>query len=210
MTLDLDGGLWNVIEFQHVKPGKGGAFVRTTLKNVTTGKTVDRTFNAGVKIEIGQRRQAGDDLPLPRGRGFRLHGHRVLRADPGAAETLSARPADYMLENTNATVALNEGVRAVRRAPGLGSSSPSATPSRACRETAPAAARSRPPWRPVPTCRCPCSSSTARRSRSTPATVATSGAPTEQRRSAKRRPGSLSARYQGAQACARRACTRPT
>ena len=52
MTLDLDGGLWNVIEFQHVKPGKGGAFVRTTLKNVTTGKTVDRTFNAGVKVEI--------------------------------------------------------------------------------------------------------------------------------------------------------------
>ena len=47
MTLDLDGVLWNVVEFQHVKPGKGGAFVRTKLKNVLTGQVVERTFNAG-------------------------------------------------------------------------------------------------------------------------------------------------------------------
>ena len=53
MTLRLDDGeLWNVVEFQHVKPGKGGAFVRTKLKNVTTGKIVDKTFNAGVKVEV--------------------------------------------------------------------------------------------------------------------------------------------------------------
>ncbi|HEX2418798.1 MAG TPA: elongation factor P, partial [Micromonosporaceae bacterium] len=47
----LDGELWSVVEFQHVKPGKGGAFVRTTLKNVLSGKVVDKTFNAGVKVE---------------------------------------------------------------------------------------------------------------------------------------------------------------
>jgi elongation factor P len=52
MTLDIDGVLWNVVEFQHVKPGKGGAFVRTKLKNVKTGQVVDRTFNAGVKVEV--------------------------------------------------------------------------------------------------------------------------------------------------------------
>jgi elongation factor P len=52
MTLDLDGQLWAVVEFQHVKPGKGGAFVRTTLKNVKTGKVVDKTFNAGVKVDV--------------------------------------------------------------------------------------------------------------------------------------------------------------
>ncbi|MGH3747205.1 MAG: elongation factor P, partial [Micromonosporaceae bacterium] len=51
MVLNLDNGLWAVVEFQHVKPGKGGAFVRTTLKNVLTGKTVDKTFNAGVKVD---------------------------------------------------------------------------------------------------------------------------------------------------------------
>jgi elongation factor P len=51
MTLKIDGDLWRVDYFQHVKPGKGGAFVRTTLKGVQTGKTVDRTFRAGEDIE---------------------------------------------------------------------------------------------------------------------------------------------------------------
>ncbi|OLT22676.1 hypothetical protein BJF78_33335 [Pseudonocardia sp. CNS-139] len=44
LVLNLDGQLWSVTAFQHVKPGKGGAFVRTTLKNVLTGKVVDKTF----------------------------------------------------------------------------------------------------------------------------------------------------------------------
>ncbi|MFJ3957841.1 elongation factor P [Arthrobacter sp. NPDC090010] len=50
-VLKLEGNLWNVIEFQHVKPGKGGAFVRTKLRNILSGKVVDKTFNAGLKIE---------------------------------------------------------------------------------------------------------------------------------------------------------------
>ena len=52
MTLDLEGQLWNVVEFQHVKPGKGPAFVRTKLKHVLSGKVVEKTFNAGVKVEV--------------------------------------------------------------------------------------------------------------------------------------------------------------
>jgi elongation factor P len=51
LVLKIDDQLWTVIEFQHVKPGKGPAFVRTKLKNVLSGKTVDRTFNAGLKVE---------------------------------------------------------------------------------------------------------------------------------------------------------------
>jgi elongation factor P len=51
LVLRIDGQLWTVVEFQHVKPGKGGAFVRTKLKNVLSGKVVDRTFNAGVKVD---------------------------------------------------------------------------------------------------------------------------------------------------------------
>lgn len=51
MTLDLDGQLFQVVEFQHVKPGKGNAFVRTTLKNARTGSVLDRTFRAGEKVE---------------------------------------------------------------------------------------------------------------------------------------------------------------
>ena len=51
-VLNLDGKLWTVIKFQHVKPGKGPAFVRTTIKDVLTGKIVDKTFNAGMKIQF--------------------------------------------------------------------------------------------------------------------------------------------------------------
>ncbi len=51
ITLELDNGLFQVVEFQHVKPGKGGAFVRTKLRNVRTGNVFDRTFNAGIRVE---------------------------------------------------------------------------------------------------------------------------------------------------------------
>ena len=51
IVLNLDNELWTVVEFQHVKPGKGPAFVRTTLKHVLSGKVVDKTFNAGTKVE---------------------------------------------------------------------------------------------------------------------------------------------------------------
>jgi elongation factor P len=51
LVLNIDGQLWSVVEFQHVKPGKGPAFVRTKLKAVLSGKVVDRTFNAGLKVE---------------------------------------------------------------------------------------------------------------------------------------------------------------
>src|SRR5215470_996007 len=52
MTLELDDVLFQVVEFQHVKPGKGGAFVRTKLRNVRTGAVIERTFNAGVKVGL--------------------------------------------------------------------------------------------------------------------------------------------------------------
>lgn len=51
MVLVIDNQLWQVVEFQHVKPGKGPAFVRTKIRNVLSGKHVDKTFNAGVKVE---------------------------------------------------------------------------------------------------------------------------------------------------------------
>ena len=52
VVLNIDGQLWSIVEFQHVKPGKGGAFVRTKMKNVMSGKVVDKTFNAGAKLDI--------------------------------------------------------------------------------------------------------------------------------------------------------------
>jgi len=50
MVLQIDGGLWTIVYFQHVKPGKGGAFVRTKLKNVITGAVLERTFRSGDKV----------------------------------------------------------------------------------------------------------------------------------------------------------------
>ena len=50
-TMQIDGELWQIVKFQHVKPGKGGAFVRTTLKNIRTGRVVDKTFRAGEKVQ---------------------------------------------------------------------------------------------------------------------------------------------------------------
>ena len=50
-TMEQGNGIWQIVKFQHVKPGKGGAFVRTTLRNVRTGRVVDKTFRAGEKVK---------------------------------------------------------------------------------------------------------------------------------------------------------------
>ena len=108
LVLSIDGGLWTVVEFQHVKPGKGGAFVRTKLKNVLSGKVVDKTFNAGVKVEtasVDKREmqylyQDGDDFVFMDTATYdQLH---VPAATVGDA-------SHFMLEGQNATVATNEG-----------------------------------------------------------------------------------------------------
>jgi len=54
LTIDMDGDVYQIIEFQHVKPGKGGAFVRTKIKKLTTGQTIDKTFRAGESIETAR------------------------------------------------------------------------------------------------------------------------------------------------------------
>ncbi len=54
VTVELEGQVWQVVEFQHVKPGKGAAFVRTKMKNLQTGSVIERTFNAGVKVPKAQ------------------------------------------------------------------------------------------------------------------------------------------------------------
>jgi elongation factor P len=108
LVLNIDGQLWAVVEFQHVKPGKGGAFVRTKLKNVLSGKVVDRTFNAGVKVEtanVDKRdmqylyREAEDFVFMDMSSYDQIH---IPASTVGKA-------ADYMLENQDAVVALHDG-----------------------------------------------------------------------------------------------------
>lgn len=108
MTLNLDGQLWNVVEFQHVKPGKGGAFVRTKLKNVLSGKVVDKTFNAGVKVDVATVDKRSMQYLYKEGSDFVFMDTETYDQLHVSAETVSDA-ANFMLENQEATVALNEG-----------------------------------------------------------------------------------------------------
>lgn len=107
-VLKLEGQLWNVIEFQHVKPGKGGAFVRTKMKNITTGKVVDKTFNAGAKVEFATVDRSDYQYLYQDGADYVFMD--VKDYDqitvPG---TVVGDAAKYMLENTQVVIALHEG-----------------------------------------------------------------------------------------------------
>ncbi|HEV2089235.1 MAG TPA: elongation factor P [Cryptosporangiaceae bacterium] len=109
MTLKLDGQLWNVVEFQHVKPGKGGAFVRTTLKHVLTGKVVDKTFNAGTKVETANVDKRSMQYLYKDGDEFvfmDLDTYDQLHV-PAATEGTAA---DYLLPEAEATIAWYDSV----------------------------------------------------------------------------------------------------
>jgi elongation factor P len=108
MTLDLDGTLFQVLEFQHVKPGKGGAFVRTKLRNLKSGSVVDRTFNAGVNVGLAivERKEMqylyrdGDDFVFMNTESY--DQHHVPSAVVGDA-------ASYLTEGATANVSMHEG-----------------------------------------------------------------------------------------------------
>ena len=107
MTLDIDGQLWTVVEFQHVKPGKGPAFVRTKLKQVLTGKVVDKTFNAGVKIEVAILEMREMNFLYKEGEDFVFMDNKTFDQMSISAATVGDS-AQYMLENTEAIVAIHE------------------------------------------------------------------------------------------------------
>lgn len=108
LVLRIDGQLWTVVQFQHVKPGKGGAFVRTTLKNVLTGKVVDRTFNAGVKVETANVDKREMQYLYKDGDAFVFMD--VVDYDQlHVPESVVGDAAHFMLENQTAIVALNDG-----------------------------------------------------------------------------------------------------
>lgn len=108
ITLELDNGLFQVVEFQHVKPGKGGAFVRSKIRNVRTGAVLDKTFNAGTKVEqaIVDRQDMqflykdGDDYVFMNTTSYDQLN--VPRATLGEA-------ADYLVEQMVAQLALYQG-----------------------------------------------------------------------------------------------------
>jgi elongation factor P len=108
LVLNLEGQLWSVVEFQHVKPGKGGAFVRTKLKNVLSGKVVDKTFNAGTKVDtatVDKRdmqylyKDSDDYVFMDTSTYDQLH----------VPSTVVGDAAHFLLENQDAIVAVHEG-----------------------------------------------------------------------------------------------------
>jgi elongation factor P len=108
MVLNIEGQLWAVVEFQHVKPGKGAAFVRSKLKNVMTGKVVDKTFNAGVKVETANVDKRNMTYLYNDGEGF-------IFMDAETYDQITLNEAtvgdavNYLLENQEAVVAMHEG-----------------------------------------------------------------------------------------------------
>jgi elongation factor P len=109
LVLNLDGELWAVVEFQHVKPGKGGAFVRTTLKNVLSGKVVDKTFNAGTKVETASVDKRTMQYLYADGDDF-------IFMDLSSYEQMTVSSAtvgearNYLLPEAEVTVAVHEGL----------------------------------------------------------------------------------------------------
>jgi elongation factor P len=106
MTLNLDGQLWTVLEFQHVKPGKGGAFVRTKLKNVLSGKTVDKTFNAGTKVEVASVDKREMQYLYREGEDFVFMDTETYD-QPHIPAAVDGDAADYQLPEQNAVIAFN-------------------------------------------------------------------------------------------------------
>ena len=109
LVLKLEGGqLWSVVEFQHVKPGKGPAFVRTKLKNVLSGKVVDKTFNAGVKVETATVDKRDMQFSYMDGEYFvfmDMETYDQLMIDRKTV----ADAANFLIEGFTATVAQHEG-----------------------------------------------------------------------------------------------------
>ena len=109
IVLRIDGQLWTVVQFQHVKPGKGPAFVRTTLKNVLSGKVVDRTFNAGVKVETANVDKREMQYLYKDGDNF-VFMDTVTYDQEHISDAVVGDAAHFLLENQNATVATNDGI----------------------------------------------------------------------------------------------------
>ena len=108
LVLNIDGQLWQVLEFQHVKPGKGPAFVRTKLKNVISGKIIDKTFNAGTKVETATVDRRDMQYLYHDGTDYVFMDGETYDQISISPETLG-KSADFLLENTVVQVSTHEG-----------------------------------------------------------------------------------------------------
>jgi elongation factor P len=108
LVLNLDNQLWQVLEFQHVKPGKGPAFVRTKLKNVISGKIIDKTFNAGTKVETANVDRRDMQYLYHDGTDYVFMDAKDYDQVNISAD-LVGDAANYMLENQDLQISFHEG-----------------------------------------------------------------------------------------------------
>ena len=108
MTLELDNGLWSVVEFLHVKPGKGAAFVRTKLKNVETGQVVERTFRAGEKVGKATLDRREMQYLYKEGAEFIMMDNETYE-QLGVSEVQMGDGVKYLKENMEVQVLLHDG-----------------------------------------------------------------------------------------------------
>ena len=108
ITLELDNGLFQVVEFQHVKPGKGGAFVRSKLRNLKNGAVIDRTFNAGIRVEQAMLEKKDMQFLYRDGDEYVFMDQESYDQEHVAPAALGDA-ADYMVENSVAVIAYYKG-----------------------------------------------------------------------------------------------------
>jgi elongation factor P len=108
MVLNLDGQLWSVIWFQHHKPGKGGAMVKTKLKNVLSGKVVDKTFNADVKVDVASVDKRQMTYLYHDGDSYVFMDSQSYDQLPLTTDIVGDA-SNFLLDNQEAVVAMHEG-----------------------------------------------------------------------------------------------------
>ena len=103
VTFEMDGNVYSIIEFQHVKPGKGGAFVRTKLKDIKTGRVVDYTFNAGTKFDSVRLESKKMQYLYNDGADFYFMDNDTYEQLPVAADVVG-EASDWLKENDEASL----------------------------------------------------------------------------------------------------------
>lgn len=108
MTIEMDGTLYNIVYFQHVKPGKGGAFVRTKLKNLKTGAVIDKTFRAGEKVELAILDKRSMQYLYHEGGNLIFMDMETYEQMPISGEVV-AEAEDFLKEGITVDISLYEG-----------------------------------------------------------------------------------------------------
>tara|TARA_Y100000588_G_C13883561_1_gene765559 strand:- start:52 stop:615 length:564 start_codon:yes stop_codon:yes gene_type:complete len=103
VILRIKNNLWKIVEFQHVKPGKGAAFVRTKLKNIKTGQVVDNTFRAGEKVETVRVESHSYNYSYNDGNDYYFMDNETFEQIPLSKESLSDI-VDFLIENTSVDI----------------------------------------------------------------------------------------------------------